>query len=325
MSIREVADAIKKYDNYLITSHINVEGDAIGSEIAIYYMAKQLGKNAIMVNSDPVPERYTFLPSHEKIIIGNNIGVKKYSNVIIVDCPTVERSGKISTLLKSSEVKINIINIDHHVSNENFGNFNWVNPDASSCGEMVYKLYKEMGLDITDDIATALYVAILTDTGSFRYDSTTSETHRICGDLLKLGIRPAKIAEKIYETKDMGDMALLAKVLLTIKMTKNGKIAYMYVTKKMMEETNTTPDQTDGFINFARALKGTEISIFFREDLEDSEKIHVAFRSKGSANVNVLATKFGGGGHPKASGCVIKGDLNEVIKKVLKVAEEFLV
>lgn len=324
MGIREVAEAIRKYDNYLITSHINVEGDAIGSEIALFYMAKQLGKNAIMVNSDPVPDRYRFLPSWEKIIIGNNIGVKKYSNVIVVDCPTIDRSGKIAPLFKVPKVKINVINIDHHVSNENFGDFNWVDPDASSAGEMVYKLYKEMGLSITDDIATVLYVAILTDTGSFRYDSTTSETHRICADLLKLGIKPAKIAEKVYETKDMGDMELLAKSLSTIKVTKNGKIAYMFATKKMLDDTKTTPDRTDGFINFARSIQGTEISIFFREDIEDPQKIHVGFRSKGSANVNVLATKFGGGGHPKASGCMLTGPMDKVIVKVLKTAEEFL-
>jgi len=324
MGIREVAEAIRKYDNYLITSHINVEGDAIGSEIALFYMAKQLGKNAMMVNSDPVPDRYKFLPSWDKIIIGNNIGIKKYSNVVITDCPTIERSGKIAPLLKVPKVKVNVINIDHHVSNENFGDFNWVDPDASSCGEMVYKLYKEMGLSITDDIATALYVAILTDTGSFRYDSTTSETHRICGDLIKLGIKPAKIAEKVYETKDIGDMELLSKALSTIKVTKNGKIAYMFVTKKMLDDTKMTPDRTDGFINFARSIERTEISLFFREDLEDTEKIHVGFRSKGSANVNVLATKFGGGGHPKASGSVLTGPLDKVIAKVLKTAEEFL-
>lgn len=324
MSIRDVADAIKKYDNYLITSHINVEGDAIGSEIGIYYMAKQLGKNAIMVNSDPVPDRYKFLPSWNKIVAGDNITAKDYSNVIIVDCPTMERSGRIAGLLNAPGEKINIINIDHHVSNGNFGDFNWVEPEASSCGEMIYKLYKEMGLNVTDDIAAALYVAILTDTGSFRYDSTTNETHRICGDLIKLGIKPAKVAEKIYETKDIGDMELLAKALVTIKVTKNGKIAYMYVTKKMMEETHTTPDRTDGFINFARSIEGTEISIFFREDTEDTQRIHVGFRSKGGANVNVLATKFGGGGHPKASGCVLNGPLDKAIAKVLETAEEFL-
>lgn len=324
MGIREVAEAIRKYDNYLITSHINVEGDAIGSEIALFFIAKQLGKNVIMVNNDPVPDRYRFLPSWDKIIVGNNIGVKKYSNVIITDCPTIERSGKIASLLRVPKVKINVINVDHHVSNENFGDFNWVDPDASSCGEMIYRLYKEMGLSITEDVATSLYVAILTDTGSFRYDSTTSETHRICADLLKMGIRPAKIAEKIYETKEIGDMILLSKSLSTIKMTKNGKIAYMSVTKKMMEDTGTTPDRTDGFINFARSIDGTEISIFFREDMEDIQRIHVGFRSKGSANVNVLATKFGGGGHPKASGCVLIGHLDKVVAKVLKTAEEFL-
>ncbi|MDD5681211.1 MAG: bifunctional oligoribonuclease/PAP phosphatase NrnA [Candidatus Omnitrophica bacterium] len=324
MGIREVAEAIRKYDNYLITSHINVEGDAIGSEIALFYIAKQLGKNVIMVNSDPVPARYRFLPSWDKIIIGNNIGTKKYSSVIITDCPTIERSGKIASLLRVPKVKINIINVDHHVSNENFGDFNWVDPDASSCGEMIYRLYKEMGLSITEDVATALYVAILTDTGSFQYDSTTSETHRICADLLKMGIRPAKIAEKIYETKEIGDMMLLSKSLSTIKMTKNGKIAYISVTKKMMEDTRTMPDRTDGFINFARSIDGTEISIFFREDVEDTQKIHVGFRSKGSANVNVLASKFGGGGHPKASGCVLTGPLDKVTAKVLRTAEEFL-
>lgn len=324
MGIKEVAEAIRKYDNYLITSHINVEGDAIGSEIALFYMAKQLGKNAIMVNSDPVPDRYRFLPSWDKIIIGSDIGFKKYSNVIIVDCPTVERSGKIAALFKVPKVKINVINIDHHVSNENFGDFNWVDPDASSAGEMVYKLYREMRLSITDDIATVLYVAILTDTGSFRYDSTTSETHRICADLIKLGIRPAKIAEKIYETKDMGDMKLLAKALSTIKVTRNGKIAYMFATKKMLDEAKATPDRTDGFINFARSIQGTEISIFFREDIEDPRKIHVGFRSKGSANVNILATKFNGGGHPKASGCMLTGPMDKIIAKVLKTAEEFL-
>ncbi len=324
MGIREIAEAVRKYDNYLITSHINVEGDAIGSEIALFYMAKQLGKNAIMVNSDPVPDKYKFLPSWDKIVIGGSIGSKKYSNVMIADCPTIERCGKVASLLKVPKVKINIINVDHHVSNENFGDFNWVDPDASSTGEMIYKLYREMGLSITEDIATALYVAILTDTGSFRYDSTTAETHRICADLLKLGIKPAKIAEKIYETKGLGEIELLAKALMTIKVTKNGKIASMFITKKMLDETKTTADQTDGFVNFARSIQGTEISIFFREDTEDGQKIYVGFRSKGIANVNILATKFGGGGHPKASGCVLTGPLDKVIAKVVKTAEEFL-
>ncbi len=321
MGIKQVAEAIKKYDNYIITTHINAEGDAIGTELAVFYLIKQLGKNAIVANNESVPERYRFISGVNKIIVGSKERPKAHENIIIIDCPTIERSGSMAKFISESKVKINI---DHHVSNENFADFNWVNPDASSCGEMVFNLYKEMELNINEEIAMMLYVAILTDTGSFRYDCTTSETHQIAGELIKLGVHPPKVAERIYETKALEDIELLSKAFSTITVTNNGKISYMYVTKKMLDETSAKPDQTDGFVNFARSIEGCEISIFFREDIEDLRNVHVGFRSKGRANVNVLASKFGGGGHPKASGCLIKGDLHDVIKKVLEVAEEFL-
>lgn len=321
MGIREVAEAIKKYDHYIVTSHVDTEGDAIGSELGLYYLTKQLGKNVVIANNDPAPESYRFLPGWDKVLLADDKGLKNYQNIIVVDCPTIERSGRLGPLIQHSKVKINI---DHHVSNENFGDFNWIDPDASSCGEMLFKLYKEMGLNINEEIAIMLYVAILTDTGSFRYECTSPETHRIAGELIKLGVHPPKVAERIYETKKMGDIELLSKALATIQVTENGKIAYIYVTKKMLDETKTVPERTDGFINYARSIGGSEISIFFREDIDDPQRVHVGFRSKGMANVNVLAGKFGGGGHPKASGCLLKGNLQDVIKKVLKTAEEFL-
>ena len=321
MGIEQIAEAIKKYDNYIISTHINAEGDAIGAELAVFYLIKQLGKDAVIINNEEVPHRYRFLPGWNKIRVASGEKPEGYEAVIVVDCPTVERSGGTAQLISKSKIKINI---DHHVSNENFADFNWVNPDASSCGEMVFTLYNRMELNINEEIATALYVAILTDTGSFRYDSTTAETHRIVAELIKLGVHPAKIAEKVYETKKLGDIELLSKALSTVVVTNNGRISYIYVTKQMIDDTGTAPDRTDGFVNFARSIVGSEISIFFREDMEDPRKIHVGFRSKGRANVNVLAGKFGGGGHPRASGCLIDGELEEVIKKVLRVAEEFL-
>ena len=321
MSIKEVTSGIRKHDNFIITSHINAEGDAIGSELAILYLIRQLGKNAIVVSSDPIPDRYKFLPGADKIISADNGRPEGYENIIVTDCPTIERSGKVAPLISESKVKINI---DHHISNVNFGDFNWVNPDASSCGEMVFNLYREMDLNINEEIATMLYVAILTDTGSFRYDATTPKTHQIASELLKLGVHPSRIAEMVFERKNLGDIELLSKALSTITITGNGKIAYMHVTRKMLNDTNTTPDRTDGFVNFARAIDGAEISLFFREDLEDVRMVHIGFRSKGRVNVNILASKFGGGGHPKASGCLIKGTIEEVTKKVLKVAKEFL-
>jgi len=321
MGVKEIADVIKRYNGYIITSHINVEGDAIGSELALFHLMKQLGKSAVIVNDNSVPERYRFLSGWNKIIVGDNGRLKGYENIIIVDCPTIERSGKIAQLVYNSKIKINI---DHHISNANFGDFNWVDLKASSCGEMIFNLYKELDLSISEEVATIIYVAISTDTGSFQYDSTTSQTHQIAGELIKLGVRPDKIREKIYETKTLGDIELLSKALSTVKRTGNGRIVYMYVTKQMLDETDTTPDRTDGFINFAGDIEKSEISIFFREDIEDMKKIHVGFRSKGKVNVNILANKFGGGGHPKASGCLITGNLEDVIKKVLEVTEEFL-
>lgn len=321
MGIIEIAEAIKKYDEYVITSHIETEGDAIGTELALFHLIKQLGKRAIIANNDSVSERYRFLPGWDKVVIDESGKLKNCQNIIIVDCPTIDRSGNIAHLIKEAKVKINI---DHHVSNENFGDYNWVDPEASSCGEMVFKLFKRMGLHITEAIAEMIYVAILTDTGSFRYDSTTPETHRIASELIKLGVHPAKISTKVYETKKLEDMELLSNALSTIKKTNDGKITYMYVTKRMLDETNSTPDQTDGFINFARSIDGSEVSILFREDRKDPQKIHVSFRSRGKVNVNVLASKFGGGGHPKASGCMLTGNLNDIVKKVLKNAEEFL-
>ncbi len=321
MAIKEITEAINKYDDFVITSHVNAEGDAIGSELAILYLIKQLGKDAIIVHGDEVPQRYLFLPGADKIIVVGGEGMRDYDQTIIVDCPTIERCGKLESFVRGAKIKINI---DHHVSNENFGDYNWVNPHASSCGEMVFQLFKEMNLNINEDIATMLYVAILTDTGSFRYDSTTAETHCIAGELIKIGVHPAKIAQRVYETKTLGDISLLSKALSTLTVTANGKISYMYVTKDMMEQTRTKPDRTDGFINFARAIEGSEISIFFREDTEQPNRVHVSFRSRGMVNVNVLASKFGGGGHPKASGCFAKGDLRSTMKKVIRTAEEFL-
>lgn len=321
MEIREIAEAIRKYDDYVITSHIETEGDAIGTELAIFHLVKQLGKRAIVVNNDTVPDRYKFLAGWDKIIIDIGGKIKNCKHIIVVDCPTIERSGRVAQLINEADV---IINIDHHVSNENFGSFNWVEPDTSSCGEMVFKLYNKLGLHINELIAEMLYVAILTDTGSFRYDSTTPETHQIAGELIKLGVRPAKVSEKVFETKQLNDIGLLSRALSTLNLTNDGKIAYMCVTKKMLEETHTTSDRTDGFINFARSIEGSEISILFREDIDDQQKVHVGFRSKGEVNANVLASRFGGGGHPKASGCLISGNLNDVMKEVLKSAEEFL-
>jgi phosphoesterase RecJ-like protein len=187
---------------------------------------------------------------------------------------------------------------------------------------MVYKLFKEMGMAITKETALALYIAILTDTGSFNYDNTSSVTHEIAGELLGYGLDPAAVSERVYEKKSISDIKFLGMVLSTLKVNKTGDIAYLEITKAMMEETGATAAKAEGFVNYARSIDSVKVAAIFRE--EKDGKINVSFRSKGEADVNKIASSFGGGGHIRASGCVIAGTLTEVEKKVFAKIEEAL-
>jgi phosphoesterase RecJ-like protein len=216
-----------------------------------------------------------------------------------------------------------IINIDHHISNINFGKFNWVEPDISSAGEMVYDLFRAFKLKIDMEEAVSLYTAIMTDTGSFRYSNTSSKTHRIIAELIDIGIKPYEMHTKIYETSSIQDTNLLGEALQTMKLTEDGKVAWLWVTKDMLKKTKASLEGTEGIINFARSIGGVEIAILFRETGTD-ERVKVSFRSKGKVDVNKLAGVFNGGGHPTASGCSVFGKFEDVEKKVLDTAKEMV-
>jgi len=216
-----------------------------------------------------------------------------------------------------------VINIDHHVSNENFGRYNWVDTGRSSVGEMVFELFKAFKLKVDYDDAVAMYVAIMTDTGSFKYTNTTARTHRVTAELIEAGVRPYDIYGRIYETSSLQDTSLLGEALQTLKVSDDGKIAWLWVTKEMLKKTKASLEGTEGIINFARSIEGSEIAILFRETGTEN-RIKVSFRSKGNVDVNKLAGSFGGGGHATASGCTVFGKIEEVEKKVLDKAQEIL-
>ncbi len=316
--MQKVIEAIKKYDKFLITAHINPEGDSLGSQLGMKALLDSLGKTAIMVDNDAVPGHYKFLPKAEEI--SNKLdGKLSFEAAIVLDCPTLKRIGKVQGLIKKGKF---IINIDHHISNEKFGDVNWVDPNASSAGEMVYKIYKELGIGLTKETALALYIAILTDTGSFNYDNTSSVTHDIAGELLGYGIDPASVSESVYERRSIADIKLFGLVLSTIKVNREGDVAYLEVTKKILKETGADLIKAEGFVNYARSIDKVKVAIIFKEDADN--KISVSFRSKGEADVNRIASFFGGGGHVKASGCVVEGTLAEVEEKVLAKVDEIL-
>jgi len=318
--MNKIISAIKKYKTFLITAHVNLEGDSLGSQLAMKQLVHAMGRKAVIVDSDSVPDHYRFLPGADEV--STDVGAAPdFDALIVLDCPTLKRIGRVNSLIRKNTP---IINIDHHVSNELFGNVNWVDPRASSAGELVYRLFKKTGVVLTKESALALYIAILTDTGSFNYDNTSSATHDIAGELLGYGLSPASVSESVYERRTLADIKLLGLVLSTLKVNRTGDMAYLDITRAMIKTSGADIAKSEGLINYARSIGGVKIAAIFKEDLKCKDRINVSFRSKGDYDVNNVAAHFGGGGHIKASGCTVKGTLASVKKRVMKRVEEEL-
>ena len=318
--MQKVIKAIERHKKFLITAHINPEGDSIGCQLAMKELLEKLGKTAFIIDDDPVPDHYRFLPKSGSI--SNRLDrVPDFDAAIVLDSPTLKRIGRVSELLTDDKT---VINIDHHISNEKFGDVRWIDAKASCAGEMVYLLFRKFDVELSKDAALALYIAILTDTGSFNYDNTTGSTHKIAGELLEYGLDPAVVSEDVYERRSITDIRFLGLVLATVKVNKTGDVAYLEITKSMLKATGADIAKSEGFVNYARSIEGVRVAVIFREELKKPGIINISFRSKGDADVNKIASAFGGGGHVKASGCVVAGSLSVVKAKVLAKIEETL-
>lgn len=319
MIIKQILDVIKKHKRFLIAAHINPEGDAIGSQLAMANLLKILNKEVRIINTDRVPKNIMFMPGVESVELFKDLGNEEveYEVAIILDSPTLERIGDVKQLLNEKY----IINIDHHVSSREFGDINWVDPHCSSVGEMIFELFKSSNIGVDDASALCLYVAIMTDTGSFRYSNTTARTHQIAADLLLYDINPKQVYENVYETKSFNTFKLLAEVLANLKRTDDAKFVWFRVTNEMLSRNNLTADGCEDFIAFVRMIEGAEVVAFLRE-MDNNSGVKVSFRSKTDIDVNEIAKKFGGGGHKAASGCVIKTNMDEAEQMLISVVEE---
>ncbi len=310
---KRILDIIKRHKRFLISAHINPDGDAIGSQLALANLLKAMGKTVRVINDQEVPRNLKLLPGLTQIECGldNRQEDLKFDVAIILDSPDLSRIASIRKLLK----KAYIINIDHHISNNHFGNLNWVDPKVSSVGEMVYGLYEYAHVAIKDESALSLYVAMMTDTGSFRFSNTAASTHKIIAKLLALDIKPAEVYEYIYQRKSLPTFKLLGEVLSNLQMSKDRKIVWFKVTNRMLKEKGLKSAATDDFVDFVRMIEGVEVVAFLREI--DSAKAKVSLRSKSKVDVNKIAKYFGGGGHRLASGCVIEKNLPAAEKLLL--------
>lgn len=311
----EISRVIQKNKNFLITSHINLDGDGIGSELALYFILKKLNKKVTILNQDRIPKIYDFLPESDKVQYWNNnrINPKSIDVGIALDCSSIKRIGRTYEIFKDIKT---IINIDHHKSNENFGNLNYLDCSASSVGEIIYEFITFLNIDLLDEkISTCLFTAIITDTGSFRYSNVSSKTFGVASHLTRHRIKSHLIANNIYNRSTYPGLKLLGESLLTLEMDDSNYVSWLTITRKMLNDTNANDEDIEGIINIATTLNNVEISILFRETKDN--KIKVSFRSKGNFDVNKFAGKFKGGGHPNAAGCLCLGKLDEIKEKIL--------
>jgi phosphoesterase RecJ-like protein len=318
MSLSKVVDAIRRHKRFLISAHIDPEGDAVGSQLAMASLLKRLGKKAVMIDEDPPPTSCMFLPGIRSITLYKDLKDKragKFDCAIIVDCPTLERIGKVKGLIGGDTP---VINIDHHVSNDMFGDVNWVDRKAAATGEMIFELSKKLRLRLTRDEAETIYSAILIDTGSFRYSNTSAKTHMIAAELIGEGLDMNAIYEHLFELRSFQATYLLGLVLSGIKKSRDGKIVWVWLTKRMLKESGASFDEAENFIGMPRSVKGCKAALFFRET--DKKGVYkVSFRGSKEIDVNKIASKFGGGGHARASGCTIKAaNPKQAEKTVLK-------
>ena len=314
-----IIEILKRENDFVIFSHEFPDGDGIGSQLALLHLLEKPGKKVTLINRDQTPEQLRFLPGSDRLVRGP-VAVTGSQVVIMIDIPVPERCGFEAGKEYLPRAR-HSINIDHHISCTEYAEQNWIDPDASSVGEMLFQLFVRGGFHIGRNSATCLYTSIMTDTGNFRYSNTTAETFHVAGELVKLGADPAAISAEIYSNLPHSRYRLLASALNTLTLSDNGAIATIKVTREMMEKTGASPDDTDGIVNYTATIKGVRIGVFLREI--DAGKVKASLRSKTAEhNVNLIAAKFGGGGHPTASGCTIQAALEQAEQMIIDKAQQ---
>lgn len=310
----DVIKVLKAGKKFAVVIHINPDGDAIGSQLAFVLALKKMGKEAIAYMQKPIPDNYRFLPGSESIKVVDSLP-ESFDTLICLDIPELDRLGKFEESVKGFK---RIINIDHHICNAKYGIVNISEISASATAELVYHIIKMLDIEMDAKMAVCLYSGIVTDTGSFQYRNTTAEAHRVVANLIENGVRAEEVTEEIYEAKTLSQVKLLGLALETMSFSSDGQISWLWITKKMKDLIGGQPNDTEGFVNYARSVKDVKVAVFFEE--LDGLNIKISLRSKISrVDVNKIAHKFGGGGHPAAAGAVVSGTPEKVEEMILKI------
>lgn len=317
-----IVQEIRAAERIVVMSHVDPDGDAIGSLIALGLALDRAGKRTTWYNESSIPAVYRFLPGVERIVRRLE-PPDAYALALVLDCGDITRVGE---AWREVARVATVVNIDHHVSNTGFGQINYVDTRACATAEIVYRLIGALGVPFDRQIATAVYTGILTDTGSFRFSNTTAAAFAIGREMVEAGADPYHVARRVYGTYSLGRIKLLNYALNSIEISKNGKLSIMTITRGMFIETGTQHEDADGLINYARRIEDIRVAALIQEETngrspEGANRYHVSLRSDGTVDVAALAVRFGGGGHPSAAGFQTDRPLAEIKSSLIAWSE----
>jgi bifunctional oligoribonuclease and PAP phosphatase NrnA len=306
-----VLKEIQRRERFVLTSHARPDGDAVGSTLACSEILRRMGKTAEVVLRDGVPRVYQHLPFAAGVIHSSRLN-GNYDAAVILECDSIQR-----TRLEGLDRHF-LISIDHHKSGRPFADINWIDPKAVATAELVYKLARAAGVTITPEIATCLYMGVLTDTGSFMFEGTNEHTFELARELVMAGADPSKCARHVYFGHSTAKLRLLGAALSALQ--RQGPLAWIWATQEQMERVGAKEEDCEGLVNYALSIGDVEVAVFFRELPEG--RFRVSLRSKGRLDVAAIAEQFGGGGHTCASGCSVDGPLHAAVESVLGKVRE---
>jgi phosphoesterase RecJ-like protein len=316
---REAAIRLKEAYRVLLTCHRNPDGDAVGSELAIAELAEKIGVEVVIVNRDETPANLRALPGADRIAVAADLPEdfpEKFDLVITVECPQLERAGF------EGLARLPIVNIDHHPDNPSYGVVNYLDDESPAVGEMIWRLFGEIGVLPSPTAATNMFVALSTDTGDFRYSNATGRAFRAAAEMVDAGARPPEVANWIHNNRSLASVRLLGESLRTLRILCEGKLALITANKEAFQRADAGPEDTEETVNIPRSIAGVQAVAYFKQ--WEPEVVRVSLRSRGSIDVRKVAASFGGGGHPNAAGCTIAGALPEVEEKVAAAVAEAL-
>ncbi|ADU51135.1 phosphoesterase RecJ domain protein [Thermaerobacter marianensis DSM 12885] len=317
----QVVKTLQAGRRFALFLHLSPDGDSIGSTLALGLALERLGKRTVWVGADLPGDAYRFLPASDRFRLWNEVEEdwSQYDAAVLLDCADLDRVGPARAAIERIG---RVVNVDHHPSNRRYGDVNYVEPGAAAVGEITARLIDALGVPLDTAMAYGLYTAILTDTGSFQYENTRPGTLRLAARLLELGVEPQRVSQSIFDQRPLRVLRLLREALGTLEVGAGGRLAWMTVSRAMMDRVGAHRGDTEGFVNYPRSLAGVEVALLFVE--EPDGRVRISWRSNREVDVSRLAARFGGGGHARAAGCTLAGPLEKARVQVLQDVARYL-